>query len=122
MEVTLAEPGRTINQTPAGQALQVIGVYPELSAGVEAQLTRGEPITLGRSAVDEPVTNAWMPEDATQSTLLSAIEAIQGGRLTPPHDLAPLLTRALAAKEARRSEDVTAWSQRLADEAARADS
>lgn len=112
-----AHPGLAIRDS------KLTGRTDDVSLGVgEAELTfgRNEPITLG-SGPDSAITCGSASPNPS-APLLSAIEAIRAGNLAPPTDLRSLLTQAVAARESRRGEDVTAWSQRLADEAARADS
>lgn len=119
-----ASKGLAIRPTGPGRGFRLSGTgIDEVSLGArEAELATGQSITVGSGQPDSTVTRGSASVSASNSPLLSAIEAIQGGRLTPPSEVGFLLTQAVAARESRRGEDITAWSQRLADEAARADS
>lgn len=122
---TEAHPGLVRLKQP-DQGSKLAGVrIDDVSLGVgKAELTlgRSEPITEASGPDSLVATRGSVSPHGSNSPLLSAIEELQGGRLTPPSDVELLLTQAVAARRSRRGEDITAWSQRLADEAARADS
>lgn len=79
---------------------------------LEAGLAPHAPV----ASLDEALTSIAPPE-----SLPSTVESLRLGLLTPPTELQGLLTQAVASSQARQSEDVGAWAQRVADEAARED-
>lgn len=126
LQTSATEPGLAVRPTRLDEGLMLTGRgIADVSLGLtrtKSEPGQDAPITIGNSEPDVVVTRGSISSTATDRLLLCAIQEIEGGQLAPPNDIKSLLTQAVAAREARRGEDITAWSQRVADEAAHADS
>ena len=108
-----------IRVSSQGTSLRVYS-SPALYSG-RAVWTLAQPSTNGSIGPRVSAEPSETPPGQFTANLVFMIDQIRRHELTPPVGIRDLLGRAIRNLDSRRDEDIAQWSERLADDVARAD-